>query len=62
MLQKKEYRNVFAEVGISEAEVARRLEEIRQTWFYGKEDERVYFTVGDDMAYIMDTGNNDAFL
>ncbi|MBQ7864576.1 MAG: xylanase, partial [Lachnospiraceae bacterium] len=23
-------------------------------------DERVYFPVGDDMAYIMDTGNNDA--
>ena len=60
MLQKKEYRNVFTEVGFSEAEVAKRLEEIRQTWFYGKEDERVYFPVGDDMAYIMDTGNNDA--
>lgn len=60
MLQKKTYRNVFAEYGIPEAEVAERLEEIRQTWFYGAEDERVYFPVGDDMAYIMDTGNNDA--
>ena len=60
MLQKKEYRNVFTEVGFSEAEVAKRLEEIRQTWFYGKEEERIYFPVGDDMAYIMDTGNNDA--
>lgn len=60
MLQKKHYRNVFTEVGISEADVARRLEEIRQTWFYGTDDERVYFPVGDDMAYIMDTGNNDA--
>ena len=60
MRQKKDYRNVFTEVGFSEAEVAKRLEEIRQTWFYGKDDERVYFPVGDDMAYIMDTGNNDA--
>ena len=60
MWQKKNYRNVFAEVGISEADVARRLEEIRQTWFYGTDEERVYFPVGDDMAYIMDTGNNDA--
>lgn len=60
MWQKKDYRNVFTEVGFSEAEVARRLEEIRQTWFYGSDDERVYFPVGDDMAYIMDTGNNDA--
>ncbi len=60
MHQKKDYRNVFTEVGFSEAEVARRLEEIRQTWFYGKDNERVYFPVGDDMAFIMDTGNNDA--
>ena len=60
MWQKKNYRNVFAEVGISETDVARRLEEIRQTWFYGNDEERVYFPVGDDMAYIMDTGNDDA--
>lgn len=60
MLDKKNYRNVFAEYGIPEADVAKRLEEVRQTWFYGTDDERVYFPVGDDMAYIMDTGNNDA--
>lgn len=60
MIQKKTYRNVFAECGILEEDVIKRLEEIRQTWFYGSEEERVYFTVGDDMAYIMDTGNNDA--
>lgn len=60
MCQKKNYRNVFAEYGIPEADVAKRLEEIRQTWFYGTDEERVYFPVGDDMAYIMDTGNNDA--
>ena len=54
MHQKKDYRNVFTEVGFSEAEVARRLEEIRQTWFYGKDNERVYFPVGDDMAFIME--------
>lgn len=60
MCQKKNYRNVFAEYGIPEADVAKRLEEIRQTWFYGADNERVYFPVGDDMAYIMDTGNNDA--
>ncbi|MBP3569773.1 MAG: xylanase [Lachnospiraceae bacterium] len=60
MWQKKAYRNVFAEIGIPEADIAKRLEEIRQTWFYGTDDERVYFPVGDDMAYIMDTGNNDA--
>lgn len=57
---KKEYRNMFAEIGISKEDVQKRLEEIRDFYFYGSEDERVYFTVGDDMGYIMDTGNIDA--
>lgn len=57
---KKEYRNLFAEMGIPKEEVEKRLWEIRDMYFYGKEDEKVYYPVGDDMAYIMDTGNNDA--
>lgn len=57
---KTEYRNVFVEAGFDKEEVAKRLEEIRQFYFYGKENERVYFPVGEDMAYICDTGNNDA--
>lgn len=57
---KQTYRNVFTEIGISREEQEKRLEEIKNTWFYGKEDERVYYPVGDDMAYIMDTGNIDA--
>ncbi len=57
---KKEYRNVFAELGIAKEEIAKRLEEIRQFYFYGAENERVYFEVGEDMAYICDTGNDDA--
>ena len=56
----KTYRNLFAEIGIPQKEISRRLEEICQTYFYGGEDERVYYPVGEDMAYIMDTGNNDA--
>lgn len=57
--EKKQYRNVFLEVGIPEAEINQRLEEIFTTFFYGTEEERVYFTAENDMAYIMDTGNND---
>ena len=57
---KKNYRNMFAEIGISEDEIAKRLEEIKQFYFYGAENERVYYPVGDDMGYICDTGNNDA--
>lgn len=56
---KQTYRNVFAETGISLAEVETRLEEIKHTYFYGKEEERVYYPAGGDMAYIMDTGNQD---
>ena len=58
--QNKKYRNVFEEIGIDQALVEKRLQEIKEFYFYGEEDERVYYPVGDDMAYIMDTGNNDA--
>lgn len=56
---KTHYRNVFGEVGINPAEVEKRLQEIKQCFFYGEEDERVCYPAGDDMAYIMDTGNRD---
>ena len=55
----KQYRNVFKELGYSEAEIDARVEETFQTMFYGSEEERIYHPVGDDMAYIVDTGNID---
>lgn len=58
-MNQKKYRNVFAETGIDQAEIEKRLEEIKQFFFYGGEDKQVYFPVGNDMAYIMDTGNHD---
>lgn len=54
----KKYRNVFLEVGISEEKINSRLNEIKQAYFYGPD--RVYHEAGDDMGYIVDTGNNDA--
>lgn len=54
-----QYRNVLKEIGISEEEIAARLKEIVNTFFYDAE-EKVYHLVGDDMAYIEDTGNVDA--
>lgn len=57
---KETYRNIFAEMGIAQQQIDKRLREIRDFYFDGKDDERVYYPVGDDMAYIMDTGNNDA--
>lgn len=55
----KEYRNVFAELGKSSQEIDERLAQIVDTFFY-REEEKVFFPVGDDMAYIEDTGNVDA--
>lgn len=53
------YRNVFAEAGYSEEIIKKRLEEIFQTMFYGTDEERIYYPVGDDMGYMTDTGNHD---
>lgn len=52
------YRNVFQEIGIEEEAVAKRLEEIKHTFFY-KDGEKLYYPAGEDMAYIVDTGNQD---
>ena len=54
------YRNVFAECGIPQEEISRKLEETFQTLFYGSEEERIYHPCGDDMGYMEDTGNHDA--
>lgn len=59
-LSGKVYRNMFAEIGISQEEIDRKLKEIIQTFFYGSEEERIYHPVGEDMGYLMDTGNYDA--
>ncbi|MCQ2080668.1 MAG: glycosyl hydrolase family 8 [Lachnospiraceae bacterium] len=58
MYENKEYRNVFKEVGISEEAINKRLEEIKEEYFYG--ENKVYFDVEPDTGYIMDTGNYDA--
>lgn len=55
----REYRNIFGEIGISEEKIESRLGELVQTFFYD-ETERLYHPVGEDMAYIEDTGNHDA--
>lgn len=53
------YRNVFAECGYSKEEIEKRVQETFQTVFYGNEDERIYHEAGEDMGYLMDTGNLD---
>ncbi len=53
------YRNVFVEAGYTKEDVVKRLNQIFQIMFYGKEGERIYYPVGVDMGYLTDTGNND---
>lgn len=55
----KEYHNLFLEAGFSQEEIDNRLEEIWNAFFYGSEDERIYFPAGEDMGYLCDTGNDD---
>ncbi len=57
-VKKQNYRNVFAEIGKTGQEINQRLKEVVNTFFYG--EDKVYFPVGEDMAYIEDTGNHDA--
>jgi len=54
------YPNYFEQIGMSDEAAKERLDEIFNTLFYGTDDERIYHPVGDDMGYIVDTGNNDA--
>ena len=48
----RKYRNFFAEMGYSQAEIDAKLEEVFNDVFYGVN--KVYFEVGDSMAYISD--------
>ena len=55
-----EYRNLFLEAGYTEAQVNQRLADLWRTYFEGDVDnERLYYEVGGDMAYILDVNNND---
>ncbi len=56
-MEKKSYRNVLAEAGISEDEIGKRTRERFFEIFYGPD--KFYYEVGPDMAYIEDTGNLD---
>jgi oligosaccharide reducing-end xylanase len=55
------YPNLFAELlGKSEAETKSKIDAAWNSLFYGSDaSERVYYPVGEDMAYVMDIGNND---
>ncbi len=53
------YPNYFAQIGIGEEEISRRIDEIYQTLFYGSREERLYHPVEPNLGYLIDTGNLD---
>ena len=53
----REYRNLFAEVGYKQDDIDAKLKEVFDGVFYGPD--KVYFEVGDSMAYISDIKNHD---
>ncbi|MCR5122087.1 MAG: xylanase [Ruminococcus sp.] len=55
---KKEYRNIFAEIGKTESDIDARLAEIVEEFFFS--EDRIYHDFGEDMGYLEDTGNHDA--
>ena len=57
----REYRNLFKEYLVkSDPEIQSKLEAAWNQLFYGDDNfERVYYPVGEDMAYLTDIGNGD---
>lgn len=51
------YRNLFLEAGYTQEQIDKKVNEVFNDVFYGKN--RCYFEVGKDMAYISDIKNND---
>jgi oligosaccharide reducing-end xylanase len=57
----KEYPNLFAELlGKKQSEIDQKVNNTWNQFFYGNDtSQRIYYPVGDDMAYILDVNNND---
>ena len=54
------YRNMLKEAGYTDTQINQRLEYLWNRMFYGNSTtEAVYYPVGNDQAYILDTGNDD---
>lgn len=53
------YRNVLNEYGYPEEDINKRIEDTWNKLFYGDDNTRFYYPVGDDLGYMVDTGNID---
>lgn len=58
--QSGQYRNILQEAGYSQDEINSKLRAMEQQFFEGDaENGRLYYELGSDEAYILDTGNDD---
>ena len=58
--QSGKYRNILQEAGYSQEEINSKLQAIKQQFFEGDAaNGRLYYELGTDEAYILDTGNDD---
>lgn len=58
--QSGQYRNILQEAGYSQEEINSKLQAMEQQFFKGDaENGRLYYELGNDEAYILDTGNDD---
>ncbi|MCM3171831.1 MULTISPECIES: glycosyl hydrolase family 8 [Paenibacillus] len=53
------YTNKFQQLGYSEQEINTRLELTWDELFYGDEQTRIYYPMGEDKGFLLDTGNHD---
>ncbi|WP_438446053.1 glycosyl hydrolase family 8 [Gorillibacterium sp. sgz5001074] len=53
------YRNVFLEYGYPEKEIEAKVQSAWEEMFFGSEAVRIYHPAGEDMGYMVDTGNMD---
>jgi oligosaccharide reducing-end xylanase len=53
------YRNLFREIGKSDAEIDAKIDAAVKGFLYGDDEIRCYYPVGSDEAYIFDSSNKD---
>ena len=53
------YRNLLKEAGYTDAQIQAKIDTAWNQLFYGNAQQKVYYTVGTDMAYIKDIADND---
>jgi len=57
--QSRQYRNLFKEIGKTDAEIDSKVNTVVQQLFYGSATQRIYYPTNDEMAYIYTADTDD---